>query len=474
VIVAYVALMLGMGAALSRNIRRFRDYFLAGGALTTPLLVCTLVSTYYEIDVTFGTSEVGYYHGLAAWFWFSRPYYLTIFLAALIVVKRVKARGRDFMSLPDVLEQAYGKGSRIAGALACFVYSLPITALAGMTALSEVLGWPAWAGLLVGVSVCAAYMTMGGLWADAISDTVQFVLMSVTLAVAIPLALDSVGGFSFTTHLPAAHMTATGGLSPWLLAAYAMTALTVLVEPQFYQRIFAARDPQAVTRALLIGIVLWASYDWGVTLLGMVARAAVAQGMLPADIEGRHALLAVVLPTLPVAMKGMFIAGVLAAAMSSIDSYALIASGNLVYDIWRPLARRKPDDATLLRYTRWGVFGVLVAAALASLAFPRISDAWVLMASFLTSVALVPVMAAIFLKPKRAAGLAASVAGLAALVAFYAAIFAFGEYAPAQQSWVLRLGGAEIWREFAALVALPFSIAGLALGNLFGRERSTW
>ena len=37
-------------------------------------------------------------------------------------------------------------------------------------------------------------------------------------------------------------------------------------------------------RALLIGIVLWASYDWGVTLVGIIGRAAVEQGLLPADV----------------------------------------------------------------------------------------------------------------------------------------------------------------------------------------------
>ena len=56
--------------------------------------------------------------------------------------------------------------------------------------------------MLATIAICAAYTIMGGLWADSISDTVQFVLMCVALAIAIPLAVRWVGGWSFIEHLP--------------------------------------------------------------------------------------------------------------------------------------------------------------------------------------------------------------------------------------------------------------------------------
>src|SRR5690606_40774995 len=51
----------------------------------------------------------------------------------------------------------------------------------------------------------------------------------------------------------------------------------------------------------------------------------------------------------------LFVAGVIATAMSTIDSYLLIAGGNLAYDIYRPIAGGNIDDATLLRLTRYAV-----------------------------------------------------------------------------------------------------------------------
>lgn len=463
----YLAAMLGLGAWLSRRIHGFKDYFLADGALTTPLLVCTLVSTYYELDVTFAVSEQGYYYGLVSWFWLSRPYYVAIILAALLVAPRLKRH--PFYTLPDLLEHHYGKRTRVLGAVACLVYSLPVTAVAGMTLLFQTLGWSPVAALATTVGVCVVYTSMGGLWADAISDTVQFVLMCVTLAIAIPYAVQWVGGFSFPEALPAEHMTTHGGLSPWLIVAWTVGALTVFVEPAFYQRVFAAKNISSVRNAMLVGVALWAAYDWGVTIIGMLARAAVEKGLLPAGLEGKRALLEVSLAILPVGLKGLFLGGLLAAAMSSVDSYCLLGSGNLVYDIARPLARRPIPDRILLRATRAGIFVVMAIAVWVSLVFQRITDAWVFLAGTLASVVFVPAMGALFGRPRRRSGLLSAGAGLAGLVLFHVAIALFGVEDADAESWVWRIGGVELWREYAVLFALPASALGYLAGQA-GRD----
>lgn len=476
VIGVYLTAMLALGAILSTKIRAFKDYFLAGGSLTTPLLICTLVSSYYGIDVTFGTSESGFYYGVVAWFWYSLPYYFFIGFAALVIAPRLKRYG-NAMTLSDILEQHYGRPTRVVGAAACFVYSAPVLAMAGMMTLLEFVGIPTSWGLLAAIGVCAAYTTMGGLWADAISDTMQFVLMCVSLAIAIPFAIDWVGGWGFMEHMSASahsdtanHFAHHGGLSGWMLAAWSMTGLTVLVEPAFYQRVFAASDAKAVQRALLVGILLWASYDWGVTLIGIIARSAVEQGLLPADLVGRSALLTICMEMLPTGLRGLMIGGILSAAMSTIDSYSLLASGNVVYDIYRPLIDPKASDRRLLVLTRLGVFGVMVAAAIMSLFFERMRDAWQFMSSVMASVVLTPVLGALFSRPRRAAGLWSAISGFAGLAAFYGLLFTYGNYDPVEETHVWRIAGAELWQDFAVLFALPISIAGFTAGNLFGKE----
>ncbi|BBO34840.1 sodium:solute symporter family protein [Lacipirellula parvula] len=470
----YLTAMLALGAVLSSRIKAFKDYFLAGGALTTPLLICTLVSSYYGIEAMFGTSESGFYYGVAAWFWFSLPFYVFITFAALVIAPRLR-RYEGAMTLSDILERHYGQPTRVVGAIACFLYSAPIIAMAGMMTLMQFLGIPIVWGLLAAIAICAAYTMLGGLWADAISDTMQFVLMCVSLAIAIPFAVEWIGGWTFVEQMKAAdetahHFSHHGGQSGWMLAAWTMTCLTVLVEPAFYQRTFAAAGTRSVQRALLTGIVLWAAYDWGVTLIGIIARSAVERGMLPADLEGKAALLTICMEMLPTGLRGLMIGGILAAAMSMIDSYSLLASGNVVYDVYRPLFNPQASDRRLLVMTRVGVFAVMIASALISLLFERMRDTWQFMSGIMASVVLVPVMGAFFSRPKPAAGLGGAIGGFIGLIAFYALLYARGEFDDGEKTFVWRIAGAEIWQDYAVLCALPVSLAGFIAGNRFGKE----
>jgi SSS family solute:Na+ symporter len=477
IIVAYMIGMVALGWALSSRIKAFKDYFLASGALTTPLLVCTLVSSYYGVDATFGTSESAFYDGVVAWFWYSLPFYVFIAIAALVIAPRLRTYS-GAMTLSDILEQHYGMRTRVVAAAACFVYSAPILAMGGMMTTMEFLGIPTRWGLAAAIGVCAAYTSMGGLWADALSDTVQFVLMCVSLAIAIPLAVEWVGGWSFVEHLPvdpvtqaSTHLVHHGGRSGWMLLAWSITGITFLVDPAFYQRVFAAKSARSVQGALAVGILLWASYDWGVTLLGIVAKAAVAQGMLPSQLEGKQALLTVCMEMLPTGLRGLMIGGILAAAMSQIDSYALLASGNLVYDIYRPVLDRNAPDGRLLKLTRIGVFAVMIAAAVISLQFDRMRDAWQFMASVMASVVLVPTVGALFSRPKPAAGFWAAAAGLVGVIAFYVLLRTQGIKDLSEEAFVWRGAGVEIWEDYAVLCALPFSLAGFVLGNMLGRRQ---
>jgi Na+/proline symporter len=114
IVVLYLAGMLGVGVLTASRIRDFRDFFIAGGRLTTPLLVCTLVSTYYGLDVTFGSSETAFYEGAAAFFAYSAPFYCSA-AAALLVVAAVaspRSRCRRSWATPTGRQRASRRRSR--------------------------------------------------------------------------------------------------------------------------------------------------------------------------------------------------------------------------------------------------------------------------------------------------------------------------------------------------------------------------
>lgn len=465
----YVAGVLFLGLVVSRSIHSFRDYFVAGGRMTAPLLVCTLVSTYYGLDVLLGASEVGYMDGVVGWFWYSRPYYLALLITAIFLAG--KLRGGSFMSLPDVAA-LYGPGTRAVVAVASFFYSLPLFALMGMGILLEIiLGIPFSLGVILAALVSVAYTLMGGLLADALTDTVQFTLMCLTLGIAAALALGGLGGAEglLEAGLPATHFQPRGSYPGAVLVVFSTAALSVFVEPALYQRIFAAESRKALVMAMAMGVVLWAAYDWITTVLGMAARAAGVTS------DPSYALLTLVIEKLPAGLMGLFVAGVIATGMSTVDSYLLIAGGNLAYDLYRPMRGKPLSDRDLLRLTRWGIVAASLVSVALALFFRSVVSAWVFMAAVLVATAFVPVGMALLRKDglRPAAGIASSVTGLSVVAAVYLLVNILGEPDDTWGTVIWTVGWGEtswaIWQEYAVLAALPASALAFWLGQRWGR-----
>jgi SSS family solute:Na+ symporter len=475
ILALYMAGMLGIGAWLAKRQKGFDDFFLAGRTMTTPLLVTTLVSTYYGLDVLFGTSEIGYSSGFVAWFGYSRPYYLFYIIAAFVLGKRLREGG--FKTLPDILERYYGKPARYIAAVSSFAYSLPVISLFGFGWLSNVLfGWEPWVGGLVFGGVAIIYTWGGGLWADVLTDSVQFVLMCLMVAIAVPFALDIVGGFDrMFDLLPAGHFTQMGDMTPGLIVIYGMTGLTVLIEPTFYQRIFAARDYKSVRNALLIGIFLWGSYDWCVTLLGLIARTAAAEGLLPADMHPNTALLRITVLSLPAGLLGLFVAGVMSTAMSTIDSYCLIGGGNFAYDMYRPMMNPKASDKQLIRMTRVGVLLSWAIGFIIAFYFERVMSLWVFLATILTSTVFVPILAGLFVPSFRRplAGTLGCGVGFLGAVTYYVVFGLFAHDADGTRILSVNLLGGtfDIWEEFAMFFTLPLSLLAYLVGVAADRPK---
>ncbi|GIS52993.1 hypothetical protein Ct9H90mP29_00350 [bacterium] len=148
IIFIYLSGMIGVGLWFAKKHSDFDDFFLAGRSLTTPLLITTLISTYYGIDVLFGDTQLAFTDGVVAWFGYARPTYAFFLIAALLLSKRL--REENFKSLPDILDSYYGRKTRYVGAITSFIYSLPALSLYGFGMLGDViLGWDPITGMLV-------------------------------------------------------------------------------------------------------------------------------------------------------------------------------------------------------------------------------------------------------------------------------------------------------------------------------------
>ncbi len=471
IISLYLLGMVGVGLWFAKKHSDFEDFFLAGRSLTTPLLITTLISTYYGIDVLFGDSQLGFTNGVVAWFAYARPTYAFFLIAAFLLAHRL--REENFKSLPDILDKYYGKKTRYVGAVTSFIYSLPALSLYGFGMLGDViLGWEPIMGMLVLGGIALIYTITGGFWAVALTDSVQFVLMCVILAMAFPFAMNLIGGFdSMIKVLEPSYFDTLGDMSIWLIIIYASTGLSILVEPTFYQRIFAAKSYKNVRNALVIGIFIWGSYDWIITILAMAAKVAVIQGTLPVDVAPDAALLTIMVAALPAGALGLFLAGVLATEMSTLDSYCLVAGGNVAYDIYKPAFKPSATDQELIKTTRQGILLSWVLGFAMAISFDQMLGLWVFMASILISSVLAPILLGMYVPKfrKPLAGFLSAGLGLVSTVILNIYIMTNGVFDLDEETYIIHWFGIDFLQEFVMYITVPISLIGFFVGLIFDK-----
>ena len=466
IIALYLSGMVGVGLWFAKKHTDFDDFFLAGRSLTTPLLITTLISTYYGIDVLFGDSQLGFTDGVVAWFGYARPTYAFFLIAAFLLAQRL--REENFKSLPDILDKYYGKKTRYVGAVTSFIYSLPALSLYGFGMLGDViLGWKPIVGMLVLGGIALVYTLTGGFWAVVLTDSIQFVMMCVVLAFAFPFAMNLIGGFdSMINTLEPSYFDTMGDLSIWLIVIYASTGLSILVEPTFYQRIFAAKSYKSVRNALIIGIFIWGSYDWMITILAMSAKVGVLKGLLPGDVAPDAALLTIMVAALPAGALGLFIAGVLSTEMSTLDSYCLVAGGNVAYDIYKPALKPDATDTELIKTTRYGILLSWFLGFAMAVSFEQMLGLWVFLASILISSTLAPILLGIYIPNFRRplAGFFSAGLGLLSTIILNIYIMIYGTFDPVEETYFVQWFGVDFLQEFIMYITIPISLIGFFAG----------
>ena len=482
IIIGYIGMMLFIGFWFSKKSKDFDDYFMAGRDLTAPLLVGTLVSTFYGLDTLFGTSEIGFYEGISAFFAYSLPY-TALYVVMAFLAPKFKEAFPDGTTMQDIAFQKYGKTSGIMTSIASFLYSTNTMEMMGIGfLLNLILGLPIWIGVIIGAVVVVVYTWTGGLWAVTFTDFIQFISMMVTVGIALIVGWSAIGGFD-QVMVGLAEWTGSaedagyffsvgaGYLTPWTLFAYSVTALAVLAEPAFFQRMFAAAGPKEIKKAFGAGIPMWLSFDWAVSFLGILGAAAIGLGIIP-EVEANQALFAVVGQYLPVGVLGIFVAGVLAASMSTADSYFLVAGGVVGYDIYKGLIKPEADDRSVKRMTQYGIlFSAVLSIALALL-FERIMEVWVFQATIIVTTALVPVYFGAFSrKPvKKIAGNLAASFGLIASIVWYIWTNFFGTWSDDWEVYTVKLFGVELWQDIGILVITPIVLIIFLIANAVGKE----
>lgn len=482
VIAIYAGGIIYIGYYFHKRSKGFDDYFMAGRDLNAPLLVGTLVSTFYGLDTLFGDSEVGFFEGISAFFAYALPY--TLMYAFMAFMSPVfKDKFPEGTTMQEITFRKYGKTAGIVSSIAAFVYSTNTMEMMGIGFLLRLTtGMPFWVGVIIGAVFVTGFTWMGGLWAVTITDFIQFVIMLLTAGLALIIGWNAIGGYEqvfvglqeFVGHEDAEYYFEVGAgyLTPWTLIAYSLTALAVLAEPAFFQRIFASAGRNEIRKGFAAGIPMWLAYDWIVAFVGILGAAAVGLAILPEDIAPNEALMAIAGQYLPVGVVGLFIAGVFSAAMSTADSYFLVAGGIIGFDIYKGVINPDADQKQTERMTKIGVLVSAVISLALAFFFDRIMEVWVFQATVIITTCIVPVYFGTFSKkaPKKIAGTVATTFGLIASLGWYIWTNFFGTYVEDMDIYVVEIGGVELWQEYGIIMITPVVIILYLIFNKFGTE----
>jgi len=405
VIGAYFAVVIAIGFLTRRAASAEVDFLLAGRALTTPVFVMTLVSTWY--GGILGVGEFTYQFGLSNWVTQGVPYYVFAVVFAFLLAKRI--RRTNLLTIPDKLHQAYDRKTAIFGSLLTFILMSPAPYVLMVGILIQLAsGWPQILCLALGTGAAVIYVFTGGFRSDVNTDIFEFFMMFLGFAVVLPFAALKYGTWGYLTHmLPHSHLSWDGGNSIQFIIVWFFIALWTLVDPSFHQRCYAARSGEVAQKGILFSVIFWVVFDAMTTTAGLYARAAcpsIAQPVMAFPL-----LAEAVLP--PVA-KGFFYVGMLAAIMATLNTQVFVSATTLGRDIYSRV-RGELGSPRTTGAVRWSLLITGVLSVILALVIPSVIRLWYTIGTVVIPGLLIPLVSSYFDRWRvgRHAGFASMAAG---------------------------------------------------------------
>ena len=350
-------------------------FLLSGRKVGVFLFILTNVATWY--GGILGVGEFTYQYGLLSWFTQGLPYYIFALLFAILFAGKI--RNSSLFTIPDKLEETYGKKVGLISSVIIFLLVSPAPYLLMMGLLLQLIfGIDLFVSLVVGIIFSIIYLYRGGYRANIYTDAIQFFVMFIGFFIIVIVAIFSWGGIEFLqSKLPSSHLTFTGDASPTFVFVWFLIALWTFADPGFHQRCYSARTPNIAKYGIIISIFFWALFDFLTTTTGLYARALLPQldnavlsfPMLAEKILGSG-------------FKGIFYAALIATILSTLNSFLFLSATTFGRDF---IAKYKNDESeeNLIRYTRIGIIVSAIISILWAYFFTSVIELWYVIGSVL-------------------------------------------------------------------------------------------
>jgi solute:Na+ symporter, SSS family len=404
VLFIYLALMLLIGWWTRKKAVSAEGYNLGNRAIGPWVTALSFVAAYFSSVVIIGGGAFGYKYGMSTIWIGTSNVLIGSFLAWLVLGKRLRLMSRDMnvVTLSELFEKRFGsKSSALYSAIIIGVFLIiyNVSVLKGMANTFEgMMQMPYWLGVLISGIIMIFYVSLGGYFAVVWTSFAQAWFMLFGLILLLIFTVSHLGGFAqIHSQLNAINpgFTATPGNWGWggLISYCMIVSFGVWGMPQLMIRFYSIKD----TKVLKTGTVL-ATIGASMAIIPYFVGAA-SRLILPDISTPDLAIPTLVNNIMPSWAGALFLAGVIAAGMSTFAGVLIIISTSLVRDVWMKGFKKQLTDEQEVRAGRLvsftvGLISMIIALKPPALILVLTAFSWAVIAS----VTLWPLVFALFWK----------------------------------------------------------------------------
>jgi len=340
--------------------RSEESYFVADRSLNTFWGFLGLASLTTGGSTTIVLAALVATHGISG-LWLDLAGALGLLALGLFLARRIRREAA--VTLPEIVGRYYGGGARLAAAILVLVSEIVWFALlieATQAVLTAAFGLSPVAAIVGSTAVFVLYTSLGGQFAVARTDLIQYGLMVLGIpgiALAFALARGSLSGlpsaaWSFPT-------SPTFGLAD-IAGMLVLVGLPHLVGSDVYSKILSCRDEATARRSALLASLSKVAFGGAVAVIALSARNA-----LPPAPSSAETLPRAILTFVPPPLSSLVLVALVATMQTSADIVLLSATAVTARDIVPAILRRSvPIPLARLLPFAYGALGLAVALAL--------------------------------------------------------------------------------------------------------------
>ncbi len=389
----YFSILLGIGYFASRKVSSISDYYVGGKKLGFWIAALSARSTGESGWLLIGVTGMGALLGVSA-FWIVVGEVLGVWLSWQFMAKKFKRMTDEYdsITIPDYLVSHFGSTTNLlrivsATALSLFVviYVSAQIDITGKT-FESFIGLNYYTGIALGFGIVVLYIFSGGFLAVAWSDFFQGSLMFVGLLLLPVVAFFSISGNE--SIISGLNEIDPGLLNPWgaggptlmnLMSVLGLLSIGIgfMGSPQVYVRFIAIRDESEVEKGKWVAVIYTLLTDTAAVCIGLLGRYMLTRSgdnpELILGIAGEDVLALVLGQVMPTIIIGIYIAAVLSAVMSTVDSLLVVASSAVTRDFYQKILNPQVDESKLMALSKKVTITLAVLALVVALAVSVLS-----------------------------------------------------------------------------------------------------